>query len=105
MTTAPGTLVAIDGVNGAAVETSARTLAREHKKQRAAVSAWDASGIFGELMVAEEEAGLPSARTLILLYAADGKKLSKRDRSETVRAMRAEGRTQEDVLERALRGV
>ncbi|MBK6493609.1 MAG: hypothetical protein IPG05_00655 [Gemmatimonadetes bacterium] len=40
-----------------------------------------------------------------LLYAADGKKLSKRDRSETVRAMRAEGRTQEDVLERALRGV
>lgn len=70
MTTAPGTLVAIDGVNGAAVETSARTLAREHESS-AAVSAWDASGIFGELMVAEEEAGLPSARTLILLYAAD----------------------------------
>ena len=52
-----------DHLNGAAVETSARALAREHKKQRAAVSAWYASGIFGELMVAEEEAGLPSART------------------------------------------
>ena len=71
MTTPAGTLVAIDGVNGAAVEATARSLAREHRKQRAAVSAWDASGIFGELMVAEEEAGLPSARTLILLYAAD----------------------------------
>ena len=71
MTPMPGTLVAIDGVNGAAEDTPARTLAREHRTGRAAVSAWDASGIFGELMVAEEDAGLPSARTLILLYAAD----------------------------------
>jgi hypothetical protein len=66
-----GTLVAIDGVNGLAVETAARMLARSNRKRRAAVSGWDASGIFGELMVAEEDAGLPSARTLILLYAAD----------------------------------
>ncbi|HUR35864.1 MAG TPA: hypothetical protein VM032_18800 [Vicinamibacterales bacterium] len=67
----PGTLVAIDGVNGVAVESAAWGLAREHRRERAAVSGWDASGIFGELMVAEEDAGLPSARTLILLYAAD----------------------------------
>jgi thymidylate kinase len=66
-----GTLVAIDGVNGLALESAARSLMRENRKLRAAVSGWDASGIFGELMVAEEEAGLPSARTLILLYAAD----------------------------------
>jgi len=67
----PGVLVAIDGVNGAGVEAAARALAKEHRKQKAAVSAWDASGIFGELMMAEEEAGQPSARTLLLLYAAD----------------------------------
>jgi thymidylate kinase len=69
--TTVGTLIAIDGVNGLAVETAARMVARVNRKRRAAVSGWDASGIFGELMVAEEEAGLPSARTLILLYAAD----------------------------------
>ena len=71
MSAVPGTLVAIDGVNGVAVEASARSLVKEHRGQKGAVSGWDASGIFGELMVAEEEAGLPSARTLILLYAAD----------------------------------
>jgi thymidylate kinase len=71
MTTSAGLLVAIDGVNGIALESAARGLARENRRKRAAVSGWDASGIFGELMVAEEDAGLPSARTLILLYAAD----------------------------------
>jgi hypothetical protein len=40
-----GTLVAIDGVNGLALETAARALARENRKRRAAVSGWDASGI------------------------------------------------------------
>ena len=58
-------------MNGVAVETAARGLAAENRKRRAAVSGWDASGIFGELMVAEDDAGLPSARTLMLLYAAD----------------------------------
>ena len=71
MNATSGTLIAIDGVNGVAVETAARSLAAENRKRRAAVSGWDASGIFGELMVAEDDAGLPSARTLILLYAAD----------------------------------
>lgn len=71
MSAVRGTLVAIDGVNGVAVETTARSLVKEQRGRKGAVSGWDASGIFGELMVAEEEAGLPSARTLILLYAAD----------------------------------
>jgi hypothetical protein len=71
MTMTAGMLVAIDGVNGAALEAAARGVARENRKRRAAISSWDASGIFGELMVAEKDAGLPSARTLILLYAAD----------------------------------
>lgn len=71
MSARPGTLIAIDGVNGVAVDAAARGLAAENRRRRAAVSGWDASGIFGELMVAEEDAGLPSARTLILLYAAD----------------------------------
>jgi hypothetical protein len=48
----------------------AHARAGEQETPRGGVG-WDASGIFGELMVAEEEAGLPSARTLILLYAAD----------------------------------
>ncbi len=36
-----------------------------------------------------------------LLYATDGKKLSKRDRSETVRAMRERGMTAEEVIRSA----
>jgi len=66
-----GRLVVIDGVNGLAVDAAAREFARHNRKLRAAVSGWDASGIFGELMVAEDDAGQPSARTLLLLYAAD----------------------------------
>ncbi|MFN7916369.1 MAG: hypothetical protein U0Q55_13600 [Vicinamibacterales bacterium] len=71
MSATGGSLVAVDGVNGVAVEAAARDLARSNRRRKAAVSSWDASGIFGELMVAEVEAGLPSARTLLLLYAAD----------------------------------
>ncbi|MGC4081920.1 MAG: hypothetical protein QM736_07385 [Vicinamibacterales bacterium] len=66
-----GTLIAIDGINGLAVEAAGREHAKANRKRKAALSCWDASGIFGELMMAEEEAGLPSARTLLLLYAAD----------------------------------
>lgn len=71
MSAARGTLIAVDGVNGVAVEDAARELAKRNRRRRAAVSSWDASGIFGELTIAEETAGLPSARTLLLLYAAD----------------------------------
>ena len=72
MTRAAGKLVAVDGINAAAIKAGARAaLAAADRRSRGGVSAWDASGIFQELAVADEEAGLPSARTLMLLYAAD----------------------------------
>jgi hypothetical protein len=64
-------LIAVDGVNGAALITTARALASEQPPRRAAISTWDASGIFGEVQMAETDAGRPCARTLLLLYAAD----------------------------------
>jgi hypothetical protein len=64
-------LVAIDGVNGSAMLAAARTRLVAEKRRRVGISYWDASGIFGEVVVAEDAAGQPSARTLLLLYAAD----------------------------------
>lgn len=63
-------LVAIDGVNGGTMLAAARSLTTS-RKRRVIVSQWDASGIFGEVVVAEDSAGRPAARTLLLLYAAD----------------------------------
>src|SRR5205814_3219821 len=83
-------LIAVDGVNGAAVRAAARA---EHvavpRARRGGVSVWDASGIFEDLAVADREAGAPSARTLLLLYAAD---LAFRLRWE-IRPTLAEGRS------------
>jgi hypothetical protein len=56
---------------------------------RGGISRWDASGIFQDLAVADAEAGVPSARTLLLLYAAD---LAFRLRWQ-IRPALAEGRT------------
>ena len=67
----PVKLIAIDGVNASALKTAARELAAANRKQRAGISLWGASGIFDELTVAGDDAGTPSARTLLLLYAAD----------------------------------
>ena len=65
-------LVAVDGINGAAVTATARAvLLATARPRRGGASVWDASGIFEELAVAADEAGAPSARTLLLLYAAD----------------------------------
>lgn len=58
-------------MNGNALLISARALMSDDKRRKNAVSHWDASGIFGEVVVAEDAAGRPSARTLLLLYAAD----------------------------------
>jgi len=67
-----GTLVAIDGINGGTLLALGRKDVRAAPRvRRGGVSEWDASGIFGDLAVAGDEAGLPSARTLLLLYAAD----------------------------------
>jgi hypothetical protein len=56
---------------------------------RGGVSVWDASGVFGDLLVAGDRAGYPSARTLLLLYAAD---IAFRLRWE-IRPLLAEGQT------------
>jgi hypothetical protein len=62
-------LIAVDGVDAAAVLAEARGALGT--PPRGGISRWDASGVFQELAVAEPAAGLPSARTLLLLYAAD----------------------------------
>lgn len=64
-----GELIAVDGVDPAAVLADAR--AALGTPARGGISRWDASGVFQELAVADEAAGAPSARTLLLLYAAD----------------------------------
>jgi thymidylate kinase len=68
----PCRLIAIDGLGERTLAKAARAeLAALPRNTRGGVSAWDASGIFGDLVVADANAGQPSARTLLLLYAAD----------------------------------
>src|SRR5438093_8870961 len=62
-------LVSVDGIDASAVIAAARRAI--DRPGRGGVSHWDASGIFQDLCVADEAAGAPSARTLLLLYAAD----------------------------------
>ena len=62
-------LVSVDGVDASAVIAAARRAIV--RAGRGGVSHWDASGIFQDLCVADAAAGAPSARTLLLLYAAD----------------------------------
>src|SRR4029079_5689428 len=64
-------LIAIDGVNAHVIKHTARAVAATNRRHRAGVSSWGASGIFDELTFADSEAGIPSMRTLLLLYAAD----------------------------------
>ena len=71
MTSSGVTLISVDGVNAQALRASARSLAAAHRRQRAGISSWGASGLFDELTQADPEAGSPSPRTLLLLYAAD----------------------------------
>lgn len=80
-------LISVDGVDAAAVLADAR--AALGQSARGGISKWDASGVFQELAVAEAAAGAPSARTLLLLYAAD---LAFRLRWQ-IRPALAEGRT------------
>jgi len=72
MSRAQAILISVDGVNGAAVKAAAReALSAIGRARRGGISVWDASGLFEELAVADEEAGTPSPRTLLLLFAAD----------------------------------
>jgi hypothetical protein len=70
--TPPARLIAVDGVQGTAVRRAAsESLERLDRARRGGISHWDASGVFDELRMADPLAGRPSARTLLLLYAAD----------------------------------
>ena len=83
-------LIAVDGVDAPAVLAAAKAaLAAGDPGTRGGISRWDASGIFQDLAVADEEAGAPSPRTVLLLYAAD---LAFRLRWQ-VRPALADGRT------------
>jgi hypothetical protein len=86
-------LIAVDGIEASAVLAAAKAaLAASTPRApeaRGGISRWDASGIFQDLAVADDEAGVPSARTLLLLYAAD---LAFRLRWQ-IRPALAEGRT------------
>jgi hypothetical protein len=84
---AKAALISVDGVDGAAVLAAAR--AALESPSRGGISRWDASGVFQDLAVADAAAGAPSARTLLLLYAAD---LAFRLRWQ-IRPALAEGRT------------
>ena len=85
---ARGALVAVDGVDAAAVLAAAQRALRG--RSRGGISRWDASGVFQDLAAADgSAAGAPSARTLLLLYAAD---LAFRLRWQ-IRPALAEGRT------------
>jgi hypothetical protein len=64
-------LIAIDGINLQAGLAQARAALKEGGRGRGGVSRWDASGLFDQLLVGGEQAGRPSARTLLLLYASD----------------------------------
>jgi len=80
-------LIAVDGVDATAVLAEARVALGS--PGRGGISRWDASGVFQDLAVADAAAGAPSARTLLLLYAAD---LAFRLRWQ-IRPALAEGRT------------
>lgn len=85
-----GALVAVDGIGDRRLVAAARQeLAVLPRARRGGVSVWDASGIFGDLVVAGPDAGRASARTLLMLYAAD---LAFRLRWE-IRPILDEGRT------------
>ena len=72
MSATRGYLIAVDGVSGAGVAAEARRLLKARARAaRGGISWWDASGLFDQLSVSGEEHGVPSPRTLLLLYAAD----------------------------------
>src|ERR1043166_2380634 len=87
MKTNTARLIAVDGVEAATVLAEARRALGS--PSAGGISHWDASGVFQDLAVAAEEAGAPSPRTLLLLYAAD---LAFRLRWQ-IRPALAEGRT------------
>jgi len=68
-TASGGILIAVEGIDADAILKTARHALES--RSRGGISKWDASGVFQDLSVADKEAGAPSPRTLLLLYAAD----------------------------------
>ena len=66
----PGQLFSIDALGSRDLIPAARRLLKSRPQQEGGFSTWDASHIFYELQTGEAEES-PSARTLLLLYAAD----------------------------------
>jgi hypothetical protein len=71
--TYPGRLIAIDGARGKDTNAAADALAAElkHLGIECAISRWDASGLFTELIAGANGAPDVSMRSLSLIYAAD----------------------------------
>ncbi len=63
-------LIAMDGANGRALLAAAERVARDGRKSLKGISRFDASGLFEQQLVADDD-GPASPRTLLLLYAAD----------------------------------
>jgi len=63
-------LIAVDGANGRALLAAAQRVAPKGGTVKG-VSRWDASGLFQQLLVAEDDVATISPRLLLLLYAAD----------------------------------
>jgi hypothetical protein len=64
-------LIAVDGANGRALDAAAKRVAPAGRRALKGVSRFDASGLFQQMLVADDDAGSTSPRTLLLLYAAD----------------------------------
>jgi hypothetical protein len=86
-----GRLVAVEGIHGPDLVKAGRQLLKAAgcPRERSGISVWDASGIFFELSQTRQKLGVPSAKTLLILYASD---LAFRLRWEIEPAL-AEGRT------------
>jgi hypothetical protein len=72
-TPGPGRLIAVEGSRGRDVarEAAALTERLQARGIDAAISRWDASGLFADLLLAEPADVVVSPRMLALLYAAD----------------------------------
>jgi hypothetical protein len=69
----PGALIALDGADSARLSRAGETLheALTKRKVSVLVSRWDASGLFDDVVSAPRAQREVSARTVMLLYAAD----------------------------------
>jgi hypothetical protein len=69
----PGRLFALEGTRSADLRAGAQYLLRSLKapRTRSGISLWDASSIFQELSTNTAAGDPPSAKTLMILYAAD----------------------------------